>query len=246
MPTRVVDASQSVSIFLITRSHFLTSIQPVAVNRFLQTVVQHVKFYYYGVATSSAGTPPRESIISFLHVLFHLYPNNTCQPSHIEPLRRIYGGSLEISDLRILSIFQLFEITRRTSVASLLRTWSSRSDVASDNALEALLSLDPGRVLKTCLEFPDWRTLSSDADEPLVSSGPLYDPIFILLLLSQTEKPPASALVWVQFFRTNVASLVLRSLSANDLQLREIAWGQVASLFRALEVQARISRIYTL
>ncbi|PIL36537.1 hypothetical protein GSI_00226 [Ganoderma sinense ZZ0214-1] len=51
----------------------------------------------------------------------------------------------------------------------------------------------------------------------------------------KTEVAPTTALVWVQFFRTNVASLVLRSLSAKDPQLREIAWGQIASLCRVLE-----------
>ena len=207
--------------------------KPATVNRFLQTVVQHGKFYHYGVPT----TPAREDIIRFLHILFHLHPNNTCQLSHIEPLRRIYGGSLEASDLRILSIFQLFETTRRVSVASLLSQWSSSWDITSDNALDALLSLDSSRVLKTCLEFPDRRMLSSDTTEPWSSGNPLYDPVFILLLLSQTEEAPASALVWVQFFRTNVASFVLRSLSAKDSQLRELAWGQVASLCRALEVR---------
>ncbi|KAM5540626.1 hypothetical protein V8D89_005657 [Ganoderma adspersum] len=212
-----------------------TPLKPVAVNRFLQTVVQHSKFYHYGAPTSPAGIPARDDIISFLHILFHLYPNNTCQPSHIEPLRRIYGGSLEVSDRRILSIFHLFEITRRISVASLLSQWSSSWDITSDSALEALLSLDPSRVLKTCLEFPDRRMLSPDASETWSPGNPLYDPVFILLLLSHTEEAPTSALVWVQFFRTNVASLVLRSLSAKDPQLRELAWGQVASLCRALQ-----------
>ncbi|KAI1792498.1 ribosome 60S biogenesis N-terminal-domain-containing protein [Ganoderma leucocontextum] len=212
-----------------------TPLKPVTVNRFLQTVVQHVKFYRYGAAASSAGIPSRDNIIGFLHILFHLHPNNTCQPSHIEPLRSIYGGSLGVSDLKILSIFQLFERTRRTSVTSLLSQWSSSLDITSDNALEALLSLDPSRVLKTCLEFPDRRMLSSDASELLPSSGLLYDPVFVLLLLSQTDEAPTSALGWVQFFRTNVTSLVLRSLSAKDSQLREIAWGQVASLYRVLE-----------
>ena len=206
-------------------------------NRLLQTVVQHARFYQYGAPTTSASTSSRDSIVSFLHILFRLYPGNTCQPSHIEPLRRIYGGSLEVSDQRIFSIFQLFETTRRLSVASLLSQWSSSWDITSANALEALLSLDPSRVLKTCLEFPDQRTLSSDAGETRSSSGLLYDPVFILLLLSHTEEAPTTALAWVQFFRTNVASLILRSLSAKDPRLREIAWGQVASLCRALEVR---------
>ncbi|TBU65164.1 ribosome 60S biogenesis N-terminal-domain-containing protein [Dichomitus squalens] len=212
-----------------------THLKPATVNRFLQTTVQHGRFYQYGAIASSGSNSARDSIVEFSHTLFHLHPNNTCQPSHIEPLRRLYGGSLGAADLKILSIFQLFESTRRTSIASLLSQWSATSDVDSGNALEALLSLEPSRVLRTCLEFPDWRTLASGVTECSSANDSLYDPVFILLLLSQTEEAPNSALAWVEFFRTNVVSLVIRTLSAKDARIREIAWGQVASLYKALE-----------
>ncbi|KAI0717490.1 hypothetical protein C8T65DRAFT_111220 [Cerioporus squamosus] len=210
-------------------------LKPVTVNRFLQSVVQHAKFYDYCANTD--GLSSREDIVHFLHTLFHLHPTNTCQPSHIEPLRRTYGGSLSHADLRILSIFQLFETTRKTSVASLFGQWSTAGDVSSNSALEAIQSLDPSRVLKTCLEYPDWRKLADVDQSRTFANDGIYDPVFVLLLFAQmlADSAPSSALDWVQLFRTNVFSLILRTLSAKDEQLRDVAWGQVAALYRALE-----------
>ncbi|KAI0640548.1 ribosome 60S biogenesis N-terminal-domain-containing protein [Trametes meyenii] len=213
-----------------------TNLKPVTVNKYLQTIVQHTHFYELcAVPTSGRGMASRDGIIHFLHTLFHLHPNNTCQPSHIEPLRRVYGGSLDAADRKLLSLFKLFEATRKTSVTSLLTQWSGTADVQSTSPLEALQSLEPARVLKTCLEFPEWRKLG--ADSPHAPSEGLYDPTFVLLLFAQTltESPPDSALTWVQLFRTNIVCLLLRMLSAKDVQVRETTWAQMASLYRTLE-----------
>ena len=169
------------------------------------------------------------------------YNSPKCQPSHVEPLKRVYGGMLGIADLKILSIFQLFETTRKASVASLLSGWSTSTDITSENPLEAIQSLEPSRVLKTCLEYPDWRKLvEEDKDEHDFSrsNDQLYDPAFVLLLFAQmlSESGPSSALAWVQLFRSNVVSLILRTLSAKDDALREIAWAQIAALYRLVEV----------
>ncbi|KAI0333443.1 hypothetical protein GY45DRAFT_306027 [Cubamyces sp. BRFM 1775] len=218
-----------------------TNLKPVTVNKYLQTIVQHARFYELCALSTSptdgASPSARDGIIDLLHTLFHLHPNNTCQPSHIEPLRRVYGGSLGTADLLILSIFQLFESTRRTPITSLLSQWSGSAEVTSSSALEALLALEPSRVLKTCLDFPEWRTLVTEGPRPAASGDRLYDPVFVLLLFAQmlADGTPQSALVWVQLFRTNVVSLLLRTLSAKDAQLRDVAWAQTAALYRALE-----------
>ncbi|KAI8984871.1 ribosome 60S biogenesis N-terminal-domain-containing protein [Trametes punicea] len=218
-----------------------TNLKPVTVNRYLQTIVQHRAFYELCAvpdpASEASALSARESIIDLLHDLFLLHPNNTCQPSHIDPLMRVYGGSLGSADTKIFCIFHLFESTRKTAVTSLLSEWSGRVDVSSANALEALLALEPSRVLKTCLDFPNRRTAKRDSGY-LVSGGEsLYDPLFVLLLFAQmlASSAPTSALVWIQLFRTNVVSLLLRALSGKDPQLREIAWAQIATLYRALE-----------
>ncbi|KAI9059024.1 hypothetical protein FKP32DRAFT_1761266 [Trametes sanguinea] len=218
-----------------------TNLKPVTVNKYLQTIVQHSKFYELCAISPASDEAlqhsPRDSIVELLHTLFHLHPNNTCQPSHIEPLLKIYGGSLGAADRQILSIFQLFESTRRTPVTSLLSQWSGSVDASSADAFEALLALEPSRVLKTCLEFPEWRTVEENGGEPASSNERLYDPLFVLLLFAQmlSSNAPTSALTWVQLLRTNVVNLLLRALSGKDTQLREIAWAQTAALYRALE-----------
>jgi len=182
---------------------------------------------------------PRDALIKLLHVLFNLHPNNTCQITHIEPLIKIYRGTLSVSDLRILSIFQLFESQRKLSVTPLLSLWSASSDTTSTSALEALQSLDPGTVFKTCLNFPRWRRVEYQTSaNSHVQDSKLYDPVFLLLLFSHMigEHTPSSNFAWVDLLRTNVASLFLRALSAKDEQIRELALCQVVALWRKLEV----------
>lgn len=207
------------------------SSQPFTVNKFLQNIVQHPELY-------ALDARVRNVLADLLLVLFRLYPSNTCQPTHIEPLLRLYNGSLSASDTKILSIFRLFESVRKTSCAALLSRWSSSGIGTSSSALDAILSLDPNRVLKTCLDFPQHRRMFEDVDEE-ATVDMIYDPVFVILLLSQTLSacPPSSALGWIQLFRSNVASLLIRAVSAKDKQLRSIALAQLASLHKTLQVR---------
>ena len=179
----------------------------------------------------------RDALADLLLALFRLHPSNTCQPTHVEPLLRLYGGSLSLSDTKILAIFRLFESVRKTSCSTLLSHWSASLSGTSSNALDALLSLDPSRVLKTCLDFPQHRRFADDVDSWQASDA-IYDPVFAILLFSQAlaSNPPSSALGWIQLFRTNIVSLLLRAVSAKDEQIRSIALGQLAALHKTLQV----------
>jgi nucleolar pre-ribosomal-associated protein 1 len=66
----------------------------------------------------------------------------------------------------------------------------------------------------------------------------IYDPVFVALLFAQmlTEAPPNTALSWVELFRTNVVSLLIRCLSSRDHALRDCALDQLAHLSRCLQV----------
>ncbi|KIJ58797.1 hypothetical protein HYDPIDRAFT_33810 [Hydnomerulius pinastri MD-312] len=95
-----------------------TALKPVIVNRLLQNILQHPSFYRL---CGPDGKPSRkDSITRLLDALFHLHPTNTCQPSHAEPLLRIYGGTMSASDRRLLSIMRLFEAEKHTSVSAFL------------------------------------------------------------------------------------------------------------------------------
>ena len=220
--------------------HSLISLQPFVVNRNIQAIVQNAKF----ARAASHSSPSREPLIHLLYTLFQLHPTNTCQISHVEPLLQVYRGTLSSSDRRILAIFQLFEAERSTPITSLISRWSSAGDSASQTALDAVQSLDPVLVLRTCLNYPKWRDLSTPVEHRAESwEEPLYDPIFLVLLFAQMilECPPTTTLAWVEVFRTNIVSLMIRMMSAREGEVRELAANQLASLWLCLEVFDRVS-----
>lgn len=205
----------------------------------MQNIIQHPHFHKLCTNNSPEVLLIRDAIIEFLHCLFHLHPTNTCQITHVEPLVRVYRGTLSVSDLRILSILQLFETQRKLSVTSLLSHWSFISSSSSQSALEALQSLDPILVLRTCLNLPRWRCVEDQSALFICpQDAHLYDPVFIMLLFGQmlADQPPSSSFAWLELFRTNIISLFIRVLSSKDGQMRELALCQVTALWKHMEV----------
>ncbi|KAF9558394.1 hypothetical protein CPC08DRAFT_639060 [Agrocybe pediades] len=214
------------------------NLKPLVVNRHLQSIIQHPHFFRVCASSSSDFLDLRETLIELLYRLFNLHPTNTCQVTHIEPLIKVYRGTLSNADLRILAIFQLFEGQKKLSVAPLLARWSTSSNTAAHTALEALQSLDPVIVLRTCLNFPRWRRLSDQAEVTVDAEGSvLYDPVFLMLLFSHmlADQPPSSAFGWIELYRTNVVSLFIRALSSRDGLIRDLALCQVVGLWKQME-----------
>ncbi|KDQ65157.1 hypothetical protein JAAARDRAFT_75487 [Jaapia argillacea MUCL 33604] len=211
--------------------------KPAIVNRCIQSIVQHAHFFRL---SSTSDSTSRDGVVLLLHTLFNLHPANTCQPSHIDPLIHIYGGTLSISDRRLLSIFRSFESQRKMSTASILSRWSPSPDVTPANALEALKSLDSVRVFKSCLSFPGWRSLEDEASDLFSgeSYGQVYDPLFVALLVGVVvvDCPPSTGLDWVQFFRINIVSLLIRMLSSKDTGLRTLALSQIAGIETNIQI----------
>lgn len=201
--------------------------------------MQHPKFF--AICNPSVASVARDAVVRLLRKLFFIHPQNSCQPSHIDPLRTIYGGTLSVSDRALLSIFHLFEVHKRLSCASVLSTWSSSGDIGSNDVSDAVLSLDAGKVFYTCLNFP--RGLKFDLghgyhDKSEFREG-LYDPLFLNLVFARvvSGNSPSSALSWVQFFRTNIVCVVIRSLSSKDDAFRELALCNLSGLWKILEVR---------
>ena len=214
---------------------FLTlEFQPLLVNRHLQSIIQHADFYQY----TETNLACRDSIIHLVYTLFLKHPTNTCQPSHVLPLSPVYGGTLSIADRRLLNIFSLFEETRSISAASLL----ARDVSGLDNPLDVLLNIDPASVFRACLLFPSWRKLDDlghhlDLTHPL--DDRICDPVFVALLVAHVlaTRPPSSTAQWVQLFRTNVMSLLIRSLSSRNGMLRDTCVAQISAIVDALQVR---------
>ncbi|PCH37240.1 hypothetical protein WOLCODRAFT_140776 [Wolfiporia cocos MD-104 SS10] len=93
-------------------------------------------------------------------------------------------------------------------------------------------------MFQTSLAFPCWRKVESNVIEEQGVDGSLYDPVFVVSLFTQmlSKSEPKSALNWVQMFRTNIVSLLIRALSARDTQMRGMALAQLAALHRILQV----------
>ena len=181
----------------------------------------------------------RDFVIHLVHVLFLKHPTNTCQPTYVLPLSPIYGGTLSIADRRLLNIFFLFEETRKISAASLM----TLPVPGSDSPLDVLFNLDPASIFRACLQFPFWRKLDDlghhlDSTHPL--DGRICDPVFVTLLVAHVlaTRPPSSTAQWVQLFRTNVVSLLIRSLSSRNDLLRDTCVVQISSIMDTLQVRS--------
>ncbi|KAL4250925.1 Nucleolar pre-ribosomal-associated protein 1 [Abortiporus biennis] len=214
--------------FLMEASRF----KPASVNKQLQIVIQHPKFYALCDSSVSGAIQTRDSIVNFLHTLFHLHPENSCHPSHIESVARIYGGTLSQSDIKSLAILRLFESTRQMSIIPLLTSQPSNNN---GNSLDVLLNLDANRMFRSCLSFPQSRALIDPVDIEVVEMA-AYDPIYVILLFANmlVECVPTTALIWVQLFRTNVASLLIRALSSHDGNVRAMSASLLGGLVHNL------------
>lgn len=211
--------------------------QPVVVNRALQNILQHPQFLKL---CGSEESSRRDFIIRFIVALFRLHPTNTCQPSHVIPLMHIYGGTISASDRNLLNIFRLYETEKRTPISSILAKWSPSPGISVSSQLDAVQNMDPIRMLRTCHVFPIWRRMSDEQeDENVGLDEQVYDPLFVTLLVAQmlAHHPPASSLEWVQTFRSNVFSLLIRCLSAKDEKFREASLGLLARVWKSVEVR---------
>lgn len=144
----------------------------------------------------------------------------------------------------LLDIFRLFEMERRVSTAGLLAAWSSPGFPPSSSPDEALLRLEPTRVFKTCLHFPMWRRFETgvEGQEADVGDNQLYDPVFVMLLFARVvdEGLQRSTLRYVELFRTNAVSLLIRALSAKDAVVRSIALQQLTAVWQILQVRLTV------
>lgn len=199
-------------------------------------------------AFSDAASNPdsRGALVNAVQALFYLHPGNTSQPSHIAPLVPVYRGTLDVSDLKILSLFQLFERERRFSCASILARWLDTTTLSSSGALDALTSLEAARVIRLCTGWPTWRgvRVGEPPKEDATWNG-LYDPVFILLLLGQvlTEDKSRSPPDVIRIFRSNTPCVVTLGLSSKHEDMRRLSWAVLGGLAASIEVMTSTQMI---
>lgn len=169
---------------------------------------------------ASADKDLRTSFIKLIHALFIANTYVSAQPNFVEPLLPLYRGTLGTADMLLLHVFSAFEAQRKLSSTSILRHWHAGGGV-SQKALDALLSLDPTKVFATCSAFPLRRKF-----EPSIftaSNDDIYDPVFVLSLLSATLGEDLGGLDWVEILRSNVLGLAVCALGSRDAAMRTVA-----------------------
>ncbi|EJD42488.1 hypothetical protein AURDEDRAFT_186058 [Auricularia subglabra TFB-10046 SS5] len=224
------------------------ALKPVNTNRYLQSIIQHNHIIAYATPTDSAlPSTLRVAVIALLHSLFVKHPANACQPTHMGPLLRLYGGSCSRPDRELLSIFKLYETHRSASAGSFLVRWTaSPGGAPSAGPSHALGSMDSTRVFKSVAALSRAKLL--DLDSELEGHDALYDPVFVVMLFAQAllDAGAYSALEWVELFRTNAACVGVCMLSYRDLGLRQMAHSVLGSLWTAMKVATFQERDQTL
>jgi nucleolar pre-ribosomal-associated protein 1 len=214
----------------------LTLVKPASVNKVLQSVINSPRFEI--IARSSS----RDSLVDFIDSLFRKHPQNSCQLSHVVRLLPIYGGSLLKSDQRLLAIMKLFERERRTSITSLLSTWTpSRSGAQkqAQSVTDVLLSLEPQTIFRSCHHIyvppgncPLYPGNGSDSKEMA------YDPHLLLGFVGQLAHHcrELKALEWVELFRSNIFSFVICCFSTKVRTIRATARATLAVVLQSVQV----------
>lgn len=214
--------------------------KPATVNRLLQSVLQNPLLEKF-VATES-HLKGKTAVCNLIFALFHAHPSNTCQPSHVVSLIPLYHGSLSLADRKLLAVFHLYEEQRRSSIASIFSAWMQPSSSNARSLSDSILDLDPHKVLRTCLAFPDRRSFTEGGQiDNDLNDTMSYDPVFVLSLFSQVliEDPPKTALTWVSTYRTNVVSLVIRCLSSRGTSIRQLSVTILGHLWSLMQVNEK-------
>ena len=151
----------------------------------------------------------------------------------------MYRGTLDTSDLNILSLFQLFERERRYSCGSILARWPGTTNLNPSGALNALASLESARVIRLYTTWPIWRGVRAcELPKEDATYDGLYDPVFILLLLGQVlaDDKSKTTLDVLRIFRCNAPCVMTLGLSSKHEDMRRLSWAILGGLAATIEV----------
>ena len=171
-----------------------------------------------------------------------MHPANSCQPTHVTPLISIYGGTISTEDRQILSIMRLFEHERHLSALAVIKSWNGTSvPLSGSRAIDALTSLDPVTVMRTCVTRGAFSISSEATITRWNSEEAVYDPHFVVSLLSAVIQGGIAGIEWVKLFQTNAPCVAIRALSAEDESIRASASVCLSGLWYSLQVRSQLS-----
>ncbi|CAK9785304.1 hypothetical protein CC85DRAFT_206078 [Cutaneotrichosporon oleaginosum] len=208
------------------------------------------------LAMPGADDEHRLAFVRITHALFLASTYVSCQPSFVEPLVPLYRGTLGLADKLLLELFIAFEAQRKLSLSSVLQHWSPSGGVSA-RALDALTSLDPQKVFNSAAAFPLRRSNPPPAGAQSVDDGlppdvkpdDVYDPVFVLALLSTVLQDELGGLDWVEILRSNVLGLAVCGLASRDAGMRRVAGyvlGRSVQLVSAANFHEQLMLLHTL
>jgi nucleolar pre-ribosomal-associated protein 1 len=124
-----------------------------------------------------------------------------------------------------------------------LRYWSASGAATGGKSLDAVLSLDAGKVMATCCAFPLRRELvgASEVESKrtaVVEEGEgVYDPAFVLPMLGAAlVEGEMGGLDWVEVLRGNALGLTVCALASRDARMRTLAAWVLARALATVQV----------
>jgi nucleolar pre-ribosomal-associated protein 1 len=126
--------------------------------------------------------------------------------------------------------------------------------VTGQRGFDGLISLDTGKVFRTCVKFPLRRVLDGsvqvgmyerDRDGEMDGEG-VYDPAFVIPLFYQVliSEEKITGLEWVEILRSNVLGMSICGLSSRDEGMRGIAGACLAKTMELISVRGTSSHYW--
>ncbi|KAM5180794.1 nucleolar pre-ribosomal-associated protein 1 [Mantella aurantiaca] len=195
----------------------------------------------------------REKLVDLLRTIIRKCPT-VCDKNHFAILLGAYGGTLGVTDQKLIFLLQAYEQNKLSLTDFRLLLWgpaavdhhktrkSLGKSLWQQPTMEEVLSLlDRERMMETILNFPLHRKLIAEAgknvlyeDRAIEDLGKLYDPCFLLPLFSELLRPEL-VVDCVKFVEVNALGLTLAALSSYDYSMRAAANYVLGSFISHLE-----------
>ncbi|XP_075053263.1 nucleolar pre-ribosomal-associated protein 1 isoform X2 [Mixophyes fleayi] len=195
----------------------------------------------------------RENLVDVLRSIVSKCPS-VCDRNHFVALLGAYGGSLSVTDQKILFLLQAYEHNNLSLTDFRLLLWgpaavehhktrkSLGKSLWQQPSMEEILSLlDREKMMEAILNFPLHLKLTAEAgknviyeDRAIKDLHNVYDPCFLLPLFSELLRPEL-AVDCMKFVEVNALGLTLAALSSYDYSMRAAANHILGSFVSHLE-----------
>ncbi|CAH6792538.1 nucleolar pre-ribosomal-associated protein 1 [Phodopus roborovskii] len=198
----------------------------------------------------------KEALVDLMSSVVKMCPS-VCESSHFAVLLGTYSATLSVLDQKILLLLRAYEQSRLSLISFRVLLWGpaavehhktcrslGKSLWQQPSVGDILRLLDPDRMMRTILHFPQHRRLlpTEDSGEPLVFKDTtvrvdldsLYDPCFLLHLFGELTRPEF-VVDCRKFLDSNALGLTVAALSSYDPQMRAAAYYVLAAYYSHLE-----------